>query len=163
MKQVEYYHTHSEWWFYFSYLLVSWEYKALISEPPAKFRPRWVVPSFVLFRVSGVNGDTSMHLFTPSCLSLLWKWLWLSVIIALNARKLFNPPNTALAKASNSLVAFLNRFLQCKTEPHNLQHFMTDDVYVFFGILLPDIVAEEHMFAALETWFVLVTTHSALP
>ena len=41
------------------------------------------------------------------------------------------------AKASNSSVAFLNRFLQCKTsltEPHNLQQLMTDDVYVFFGV-----------------------------
>ena len=62
------------------------------------------------------------------------------------------PPNTASFKASNSSVAFLNRFLQCKTsltEPHNLQQRMTDDVYVFFGVcklLSPDIAAEEHMF-----------------
>ena len=100
----------------------------------------------------------------------------LSIIIALNARKLFNrrsqglhtrcglnswrckvPPNTASAKASNSSVAFLNRFLQCKmslTEPHNLQQLMTDDVYVFFGVcklLSPDIAAEEHMFTYRST------------
>ena len=49
-------------------------------------------------------------------------------------------------------MAFLNRFLQCKTsltEPHNLQQLMTDDVCVFFGVcklLSPDIAAEEHMF-----------------
>ena len=30
-----------------------------------------------------------MHLFALSYLSLLWKWLWLSEIIALKARKLF--------------------------------------------------------------------------
>ena len=40
---------------------------------------------------------------------------------------------------------------------------MTDDVYVFLGVLSLDIVTEEHMSAARETWFVLVTTHSALP
>ena len=67
------------------------------------------------------------------------------------------PPNTASAKASNSSVAFLNRFLQCKTsltEPHNLQQLMTDDVYVFFGVcklLSPDIAAEEHVFTYRST------------
>ena len=59
--------------------------------------------------------------------------------------------------SSSSFVAFLNKFLQCKTsltEPHNLQQLMTDDVYVFFGVyklLSPDIAAEEHMFTYRST------------
>ena len=67
--------------------------KSFLSPGMAKFRPRrwWVlvslVSSFALFRVRGADGDASIHLFT---LSLLWKWLWLSVIMALNALKLFN-------------------------------------------------------------------------
>ena len=129
--------------------------KSFLSPAMAKFRPRrwWVlvslVSSFALFRVRGADGDASIHLFT---LSLLWKWLWLSVIMALNALKLFNcrsqglhsrcglnsfpgrvPPYTASAAASNSSFDFLKRFLQylkSLTEPRNLQQLwfpLSDD------------------------------------
>ena len=131
------------------------------------------------------RGDTSVNLFTASLLS---KWLRLPVIKALNILKLFNHRSQDLSKvdvvlihsavkmtrrssihtalaalraACNYSFAFMSRFSQYVTfltEPDHTTYINLDFHYQMMDTL-SSALAKFHVLS----WFVLVTTYSALP